>query len=339
MQADQPAADQERKDLSTDLAMGGQAVIEGVLMRSPFRVAVAVRKPDGQMAVKSYPYIPVARRFKSLGLPVIRGAATLVESLKIGIEALNWSAEQASQEPGESSKLAKARDKAALTLSILFATGVALGLFVYFPLWVGRLVAGGDPHVATRQIIVNVVAGVVRVAILLLYLWAVSRWKEIRRVFQYHGSEHKSIFAFESGQDLTVDRVLGQTRFHPRCGTSFLLIVALSAIVFFVIVDSIIVAIFGEYPSVLARFCVHLPLIPVLAGISYEVLKYSAKNTDNRLVRALIQPGLWLQRITTGEPDSAMCEVALTALETALDRGEPRAELIGQAAAGAGQPA
>jgi len=158
----------------------------------------------------------------------------------------------------------------------------------------------------------------VRVSILLAYLWLISRWKDIHRVFQYHGSEHKSIFAFESGADLSINRVLDQTRFHPRCGTSFLLIVALAAIVFFVIVDSIVVAVFGDYGSVWARLSVHLPLIPILAGISYEFLKFSSKHTDNAFVRILIQPGLWLQRITTQEPDGPMCEVAVTALNTAL---------------------
>jgi uncharacterized protein YqhQ len=158
----------------------------------------------------------------------------------------------------------------------------------------------------------------VRITVLLAYLWGISLVKDIHRVFQYHGSEHKTIFAFESGVELTPENVSRQSRFHPRCGTSFLLIVALSAILFFVIVDTIVVAVFGAYPNVLTRFLVHLPLIPVVAGLSYELLKASAKRVNNKLIRALIQPGLWLQRITTQEPDLGMCEVAIAALKAAL---------------------
>jgi len=148
----------------------------------------------------------------------------------------------------------------------------------------------------------------------------ISLWKDMRRIFQYHGSEHKSIYAYEKGGPLEVESAMAQTRFHPRCGTSFLLIVALLAIAFFAIVDTIIVAFFGSYPSALVRFLVHLPLIPVVAGLSYEVLKLSGKRMDHPLMKVLIAPGLWLQRITTREPDPEMCEVALTALRTALSR-------------------
>lgn len=305
--------------------MGGQAVIEGVMMRSPHRVAVAVRKPDGQIAVHTYPYTPLSRRKKWIGIPVLRGAVGLVESLKIGIGALNWSAEQATpeEEKEQAASKGKTRDRLTIAFSMLIATAIALGLFLYFPLWVGRMAAGGQETLtATGQITVNFVAGLVRVLILIGYMWVISFWKDIHRVFQYHGSEHKTIFAFESGEELHPERVGRYTRFHPRCGTSFLLIVALSAIVFFAILDSIVTTLWGDYPSVLARFFVHLPLVPVVAGISYEILKYSAKHTDNRLVKALIQPGLWLQRITTQEPDTEMCEVAVTALKTALEKEE-----------------
>ncbi|HEY3296206.1 MAG TPA: DUF1385 domain-containing protein [bacterium] len=317
----EPQGNTTRKELSTELALGGQAIIEGVMMRSPDRVAMAVRTPDGSVATKSYPYTPVTRRFKLLGLPVIRGAVGLVESLKIGMDALNWSAQQATVDASsEVKEKAGMKEKLGIGLSMMVALVIGLGLFMYFPLWIGKLVAGGDGvNIAGRQVIVNVVAGVVRISLLLAYLWFISRWKDIHRVFQYHGSEHKSIFAYESGFDLTVDRVLTQTRFHPRCGTSFLLIVALAAVIFFVVVDSIVVSLFGDYGSVWARLAVHLPLIPILAGISYEFLKFSSKHTDNALVKILIQPGLWLQRITTQEPDPSMCEVAVTALNTALE--------------------
>ena len=318
--AGQPSSDTaDKTSLSTELAMGGQAVIEGVMMRSPHRVAMAVRTPGGEIALRSYAYITITRRIKVLGLPVIRGAVGLVESLKIGLEALNWSAEQAVATDSDAPPRARWKDRAAFALSLLLALGLGLGLFLYLPLWLGRVAAGGMAAGSARQVAINLVAGGVRISLLLGYLWLISQWKDIRRVFQYHGSEHKSIFAFEVGSDLTPDRALEQTRFHPRCGTSFLLVVALTAIVFFSAVDSAVVAFIGEYPSVLARFLVHLLLLPILAGISYEFLRFSAKHTGNRLVKVLIQPGLWLQRITTQEPDLSMCEVAVTALKTALE--------------------
>lgn len=312
----------DKKSLSTELAMGGQALIEGVLMRSPYRVAMAVRAPDGEIRQRTYPYIPVIRRIKWLGLPIIRGGVGLVESLKIGMEALSWSAENAIL-PEESEKpRAKWKDRTAFAFSLLLALAIGLGLFLYLPLWLGRMAAGDVAIDSMRQITINLVAGIVRIGLLLCYLWAISLWKDIHRVFQYHGSEHKSIYAFELGTDITPDIAFRQTRFHPRCGTSFLLIVAISAVVFFSIVDSLVVAWIGEYPSVFARFLVHLLLIPILAGLSYEFLKFSSKHTENRIVRVFIQPGLWLQRITTQEPDLPMCEVAVTALKAALQKEE-----------------
>jgi uncharacterized protein YqhQ len=176
-----------------------------------------------------------------------------------------------------------------------------------------------------NQLYFHLLAGGLRIVLLLAYLILISLWKDVRRIFQYHGSEHKSIFAYEKGSVLDTPTAMAQTRFHPRCGTSFLLIVALAAIAFFAIIDTIIVAAFGQYPSAFIRFLVHLPLIPVVAGLSYEVLKFSGKHVNAPLVRWLIAPGLWLQRITTREPEPEMCEVALTALRTALSREEPAA--------------
>ncbi len=309
----------DRKDLSTELAMGGQAVIEGVMMRSPNRVAIAVRKPDGEIVVKSYPYVPITRRNRFLKLPIIRGGVGMAEAVKIGIDALNWSAEQAMpEEAAKREKRTGGRRWLSTTLSLGIALIFGLGLFMYLPYWLAKITVGGD----NGQLGFHLVAGGVRIAILLGYLWVISLLKDIHRVFQYHGSEHKTIFGFESGEELTGDRVMRQTRFHPRCGTSFLLIVALAAILFFAIIDTVIVAVFGAYPNVLVRFLVHIPLIPVVAGLSYEVLKASAKHVNNPVVRAFIQPGLWLQKITTQEPDAGMCEVAIVALKTALGEEE-----------------
>ncbi len=301
--------------MSAELAMGGQAVIEGVMMRSPKRVAIACRKPDGEIALRSYPYVPITRRIKWLGLPIIRGAVGMIEALKIGTDALTWSAEQQMTEEEKPKQSEGWKAKLGMAASLTFAFAFGLGLFMYLPYWIARLVAGPD----SGQVAFHLVAGGVRVTLLLGYLWTISLWKDIHRVFQYHGSEHKTIFAYERGVSLDPDQVLTQTRFHPRCGTSFLLIVALSAILFFVIVDSIYVAVWGPFPSVLVRFLVHLPLIPFVAGLSYEFLKFSARHTGNKLVWWLIQPGLWLQKITTKEPDASMCEVAITSLKAAME--------------------
>ncbi len=318
-QLDLPNTDSQtpetRCDVSTELAMGGQALLEGVMMRGPGRIAIAVRKPDSSIALRTYPYTPITKRVKWLGLPIIRGAAGMVEALKIGVDALNWSAEHAMPEeesaPRETSPW---KERLSKIFSILLALGFGLGLFMLLPYWLAKLSVGADQG----QTIFHLIAGGVRVSLLIGYMWVISRFKEIHRVFQYHGSEHKTIFAFEKGEDLTPEQVLTQTRLHPRCGTSFLLIVALSAILFFVIVDSLIVTFIGPFPNVLVRFLVHLPLIPLVAGLSYEILKISSKNTKNPLVRAFIQPGLWLQKITTQEPDASMCEVAILSLKTAL---------------------
>lgn len=318
----------DKRELSTTLAMGGQAIIEGVMMRGPERVGMAVRRASGEIATRTYAHIPISKRVRWLGWPIIRGSVGLVESLKIGINALNWSAEQAAaDDPNQAARSSKTSERLGMALSMLLATVLALGLFMYFPLWTGKSVAAiGTANLAAKQLIINVVAGIVRIAVLIAYVWAVSRWKDIRRVFQYHGSEHKTIFAFESGDEMRAERVIEYTRFHPRCGTSFLLIVALAAIVFFMLVDSLVVVFVGDYPSIVERFLVHVALIPIVAGISYEILKYSAKNTDNRIVRQFIQPGLWLQRITTQEPDLQMCEVAVVALKAAL--AAPEAEQL-----------
>jgi uncharacterized protein YqhQ len=285
------------------------------MMRGPNRVAIAVRRPDSSIALRTYPYTPIAKRIKWLGWPIIRGAVGMVEALKIGIDALNWSAEQAMPEeenaPRETSPW---KEKLGKAFAILLALVFGLGLFMLLPYWVAKLAVGGDQG----QTLFHLIAGGVRVFLLVGYMILISRFKEIHRVFEYHGSEHKTIFAFEKGENLEPERVMKQSRLHPRCGTSFLLIVAISAIIFFVIVDTLIVQFIGAYPNVWVRFLVHLPLIPLVAGLSYELLKMSSKHTENRLVWAFIQPGLWLQKITTQEPDASMCEVAILSLKTAL---------------------
>jgi uncharacterized protein YqhQ len=303
-----------RKDMSTELAMGGQALIEGVMMRSPHRVAMAARTPDGGIALRAYPYRPITRRNKFYGLPIIRGAIGMVEAMKVGVNALNWSAEQAEPKDKSDAKPASIKDKLLGFLSTVVAIVVGVGVFLYLPYVLGKFLAGGDEG----QVAFHLVAGAGRIIALVGYMWLISQFKDIFRVFQYHGSEHKTIFAYEQGQPLEPAQVLKQTRFHPRCGTSFLLIVAISAILFFVLVDTAVVALWGPYKNAFTRLLAHLPLIPLVAGVSFELLKFSAKHTGNPFVNALIQPGLWLQKITTKEPEAPMCEVAICALEEAL---------------------
>jgi len=302
-----------RQHMSTELAMGGQALIEGVMMRSPHRVAMAARTPDGGIALRAYPYRPITRRYKLLGLPILRGAIGMVEAMKVGIDALNWSADK-SQPTDENAKPSSFKDKLFSILSSVVAIGLGVGIFLYLPYVLARVLVGGEEN----QIPFHLVAGGGRIVALIGYMWIISKFKDIFRVFQYHGSEHKTIFAYEQHQKLDPAQVLKQTRFHPRCGTSFLLIVAILAILFFVVVDSLVVYYWGPYRNAATRLLAHLPLIPLVAGLSFEFLKFSAKHVRNPIINALIQPGLWLQRITTKEPEAPMCEVAICALEEAL---------------------
>jgi uncharacterized protein YqhQ len=226
------------------LTVGGQAIIEGVMMRSPWRVASAVRRKNGEIVVDSYPFISLTKRSKIWGLPVLRGAVSLFEALYLGIKTLNWSAEIASEDEGVQGKSGKGiKDKALASVSILFAFVLGIGLFMYLPYWISGLIrdAGGS------QFLFHLVAGVIRITIFLLYLYFISLWSDIKRVFQYHGAEHKSIFAFETTGEADVRTASQHIRFHPRCGTSFLLITAVVIILLFAIIDSIIIPLFGPY--------------------------------------------------------------------------------------------
>ena len=302
-------------------AIGGQAVVEGVLMRSPGRIAIAARAPDGTIALQSRDFVPFSKRHSLLKLPILRGAASLVEALYIGTQALNWSAGIQENKP-EAEDLSKpsslgAKALAAGTLVISFT--LALGLFQLLPYGVASLLVGGSPSHPQNPLLFNATAGAVRITLLLIYLYALSFLPDIRRLFQYHGAEHKSIFSHESGDGLTPDAVERQIRFHPRCGTSFILIVALTCILFFSLFDAIMLHGIGyAYPNFLVRFLVHLPFVPFVAGLSFEFLKASAKHQDSKWIKPLITPGLWLQRITTREPDRAQIEVAIASARAAI---------------------
>jgi uncharacterized protein YqhQ len=305
-----------------DLNVGGQAVIEGVMMRSPQRVATAVRVGDGRILVKTEDYISLTKRHKLLNLPIVRGALSFVEMLVLGIKTLNFSADVAIKEQekleaeskGEQFDTDKPKSNSLmLGLTVVFA--LALGIFIFFfvPLAISNLF-----NIDKNAVGFNLLAGVIRLTLFVLYVWGISLFGEFRRIFQYHGAEHKSIFTYEMGDPLLPEQAARHTRFHPRCGTSFILIVALLAILVYAVSDTIYAIVTGHPPALLTRFAVHFSLLPLVAGSSYELLKLSGKTRDHAVTRVLIKPGLWLQNITTQEPSMDQIEVAIVALEASL---------------------
>jgi uncharacterized protein YqhQ len=298
-----------------DLNVGGQAVIEGVMMRSKDRVSTAVRRASGEIVVKSEDFLSFTKRNKFLGLPIIRGAVSLVEMLIIGIKTLNYSASIAAEDidRAEGKETSQKTNNFVLGLTVVIAMALGIGIFFFLPLLFSSL-AG----VSKEALAFNLVAGLIRVCMFLLYVWGISKFKEFRRVFEYHGAEHKSIFAYESGEELTPENAVNYTRLHPRCGTSFILIVAIFAILTYSVSDTIFYIVTGYPPALLTRFLLHFSLLPIVAGVSYEILKLSGKTRDSKFTKFMIQPGLWLQRITTQEPDLSQLEVAIYALKHSL---------------------
>lgn len=295
--------------IMSEVNVGGQAVIEGVMMRSEKYLSVAVRKPDGRIAVKRESIIPWSKRFKILKLPFLRGGVILIESLIRGINALSWSAEVAIDEVENGSDSGEAKQdswksKAATAVTLIIGLGVGIFLFFWVPLvltdWIG--VESGFSF--------NLVDGVIRMAIFGLYIGLISMWKEIRRVFQYHGAEHKSIFALENNCPLSIDGAKDFSTLHPRCGTSFLLIV--------MIVSMLVFIFFLGKPETYSDRFVRFLFLPVIGGIAYEFIRLSSKLRDNMIAKIFILPGLWLQKITTREPSEDQLEVGLIALRSAI---------------------
>ncbi len=314
------------------MPVGGQAVIEGVMMRSPKRIATAVRRANGNIEVKVQEFESLISRKKFLDIPVLRGAITLIEVMILGIKTLQWSADKAiedeeQKEIAEGKKVKKKKKKEGMsTTSAVFSIGLALiiGIAVFFalPLYVTTNVF----DIEKQAFAFNLVAGLMRIVLFLAYIWGISFMKDVKRLFQYHGAEHKAVFAFEDRVRLSPQNVQKYSTFHPRCGTSFLVIVMLVSLIFFALVDTVVMLTYGEI-SLFIRLATHLPLIPLVGGLSYEALKLSAKNIENPLVRALIMPGLGLQRITTSQPDDQQVEVAIAALQAALGE-EYSSELV-----------
>jgi uncharacterized protein YqhQ len=304
-----------------ELLVGGQALIEGVMMRSPGAFGVAVRRPDGSIAFQRGKVASLAKRYPVLKLPVLRGVAVLFQSLAIGIRALNFSAEQAmppsEEEPSEAGKAAKtesagpaAKSNWAIAGSMVFGLGLGAVVFLLLPLWLTQL---SEKHLLgghLNNLAFNLVDGALRAVFFLGYIFLISRMKDIHRVFQYHGAEHKVVFAWEKQVPLTVENARVQSRLHPRCGTSFLLFVLLVSILVFAFIP--------KSAPFLVKFAGRLLLVPAITGLSYEVLRFTAKHRAAPLFAVLVAPGLALQRITTQEPTDDMLEVAIAALEEAL---------------------
>lgn len=281
---------------------GGQAVIEGVMMRGPKTMAIAVRTPQ-QVIFEIQDISSLTERYPFLKWPIIRGFIALIESLVIGIKSLTFSANQVLEGEGESIKPWE------LTLSVVFAIVAGVGLFFLLPVGLAYLLE----TFISQHFWQNIIEGIFRIAIFLTYVVAISRFSDIQRVFEYHGAEHKVIHTYEAEEELTVENVRKYPTLHPRCGTSFLL---------FVMVISILVfSLLGE-TDIITRLASRILLLPLVAGISYEFLKLTGKYQRHWFMRMASAPGMWLQKLTTREPDNDQIEVAIIALNSVLDADE-----------------
>ena len=311
--------------------VGGQAVLEGVMMRSPHAWAIACRKPSGEVVTMTEPLERPSEKHKWMGWPIVRGVMTLGYAMSLGYRALRFSAnvaiEDAMQEEqvatpalaaaavGSVSELSKAetRQKAATISSWLAAVNIVVSLaffifmYKYIPLLAATELKKIDPALGGR-IIFNLIDGAVRLILFLLFIWGVSLWKDIRRVYEYHGAEHKTVFAFENGDPLETAAVQKYSTFHPRCGTSFLMTVMLISIGFYMLVP---------YTTFWARFASRIVLLPVIAGVSYEIIRFAAKRRGS-LFALITAPGLWLQRVTTKPPSDEQAQCAIVALDKAM---------------------
>ena len=282
------------------LPVGGQAVIEGVMMRSPSAMAVAVRRADGSVAMLEKPFTSITKRIKVLGWPFLRGAVSLFETLYLGMTALQFSADEASKDEAGTPPVGGVVQGVIQTVTMVLALGLGILLFVVLPAKITEWLGFHD------RLRFGLVDGFFRLMAFMLYLLLISQWKEMARVLGYHGAEHKAIHALENRAPLTPESVQSFSRFHPRCGTSFL---------FLVVVVSIVVFTFIGKPRGIGDHLLRIACMPVIVGVAFEFIRLSGKYADRPLVKALIWPGMQFQRLTTREPDLTMCEVAIAALE------------------------
>ncbi len=325
--------------------VGGQAVLEGVMMRSPHAWAIACRKPSGEVVTMSEPLDRPSEKHKWMAWPIVRGVMTLGYAMNLGYRALRFSAnvaiedlmqdgaetnhvatgaspvppERSEAEPSQSRTSSKSHEKAATVSNWLAAGNLILSLaffifmYKYLPLLAATELKKMDPALGGR-IVFNLIDGGIRLVLFLLFIWGVSLWKDIRRVYEYHGAEHKTVFAFENGDPLNTEAVQKYSTYHPRCGTSFLMTVMLISIVFYMLIP---------YTTFWARFASRIVLLPLIAGVSYEIIRFAAKHRGS-LFALMTAPGLWLQRITTQPPSDEMAQCAITALDQAMSLEKKR---------------
>ena len=296
-------------------SIGGQAVLEGVMMRGPKDIATAVRKTTGEIVIDKKPISSITAKYKFLKFPIIRGVINFVESMVIGVKSLMFSAELydiEGKEGYEPSKFEKWLDDKfgdkikdiAIYAAVAISLVLGIGLFMLLP----TVIVGFLKYLTDSPVVLNLAEGIVRISIFLIYISLVSLTKDIQRVFEYHGAEHKTIAAYEHGEELTPENARKYSRLHPRCGTSFLLIVMVVSIIFFS---------FLRWENVFYRLFFRLLLLPLVAGVSYEVIKFAGRS-KSKAVAILTKPGLWLQNLTTREPDDAQLEVAIASLKAVL---------------------
>ena len=334
-----------------NLTVGGQAVIEGVMMRGPEGYAIAVRRADGNINKAVHPHTPLGRRYPFFKLPIVRGAAGLFEMMAIGMRSLEFSAQQASlDDPEVGKKIAEAEaasiitgvgpeilpagekpiSKAALAGTMAFSLTLGLAMFVVVPNisthFLGKLTtSSGQPFLEENTpLAYNLISGAIRMTIIVGYIWLISLMPDVKRLFQYHGAEHKAVSAFEAGKELTVPNVRPFTKLHPRCGTTFIAITLIVAIITFAFFARLLVAIwpdfyqFAFWPRKMMLIAGHILIMPLVAGVCFELLRLGGKYTNNILLKLLITPGFWFQHLTVREPDDSMIEVAIESLKAAL---------------------
>jgi len=310
-----------------ELVLGGQAVIEGVMMKGPLQYSVAVRKANGEIRVRDFPLTETPARKRIARIPLVRGVVTLGVMLAIGYRALQYSADEAMEDAEGPERPAAGRERAepgggglAMAGTMALAVLLAVGLFFLLPLYATHALSFVVPGLS-GSLAFNLADGAIRVLVFVLYIAGITLMKDIRRVFQYHGAEHKVINAYEGKAALTPESVGEYSRLHPRCGTSFLLFVMVISILVFSLIP--------RESSLLAKALLRIPLIPAIAGISYEVLRLSARRMDSPLFRVLVTPGLWLQRLTTREPDPPQIEVAIASFRRVSGPPGTEAALVG----------
>ncbi len=296
-------------------AVGGQAVMEGIMMKSPLRSVLAVRKPDGEIVTEEMATTSVREKYKILRIPVLRGCVAFVESMVVGYKSLMRSAELAGLEEETSGN--KWVSGLVMALSLILGVGLAVGLFLLLPQLAGKLITTWLPEARALRILIE---GMIRIVIFICYILATSLMKEMKDVYRYHGAEHKTIFAVESGVELTVENIRPMPRCHPRCGTSFIFLVLLFSILFFTLLHAFVLP---DNIEGLPRLLVHVACLPVIAGFTFEIQQWTGRK-ENLFTKIISAPGKGLQRITTAEPTDEQIEVAIVAVNASLtnDAGE-----------------